>query len=60
MLRYSSKLTNYADLLPDETDDQIFRIVVLPADFAAKKSVDINDYNSIIKSSELQLTIPEQ
>ncbi|MEZ5107222.1 MAG: hypothetical protein R2757_22140 [Draconibacterium sp.] len=49
---------NYADLLPEETDDQIFRIVVLPADFAAKKSVDINDYNSIIKSSELQLTIP--
>jgi len=49
---------NYADLLPGETDDQIFRIVVLPADFAAKKSVDISDYNSIIKSSDLQLTVP--
>ncbi len=41
-------------LLPDETDNQVFRIVVLPADFAAKKSIDIYDYNSIIKVSGIK------
>lgn len=45
-------------LLPAETDNQIFRIVVLPADFVAKKSVDIFDYNSIIKAPELKLNSP--
>jgi len=48
---------DYADLLPGETDNQVFRIVVLPADFAAKASVDISDYNSIIKSPELKLNL---
>ena len=42
------------DWLPAETDNQIFRIAVLPADFAAKKSVDISDYNSILKSPNIQ------
>lgn len=42
------------DWLPAETDNQIFRIVVFPADFAAKKSVDISDYNSILKSPNIQ------
>lgn len=46
---------DYGSLLPGETNDQIFRIVVLPADFTAKKSVDIYDYNSIIKAPELKL-----
>jgi len=44
-------------LLPAETDNQIFRVVVLPADFAAKKEVDINDFNSVIGNPELQLSI---
>ena len=43
------------DLLPAETDEQIFRIAVLPADFTAKKSVDVNDFNSILNSPQLQL-----
>jgi len=43
------------DWLSAETDNQIFRIAVLPADFAAKKTVDINDFNSIINSPELKL-----
>jgi hypothetical protein len=47
------------DWLPGETDDQIFRIVVLPADFAAQKSVDIYDFNSILKSPELKLNTIE-
>ncbi len=43
------------DWLPTETDNQIFRIAVLPADFAVKKSVDINDFNSILNSPALKL-----
>ena len=34
------------ELLPAETDNQIFRIAILPIDFVAQKSVDINDFNS--------------
>ncbi len=48
---------DYNDLLPGETDNQIFRIVVLPADFLAKKSVDINDINTVIRNPELHLNI---
>ncbi len=39
--------TDFNNLLPGETDNQVFRIAVLPADFIAKKSIDINDYNAI-------------
>lgn len=41
--------------LPGETLEQIFRIAVLPADFTALKSVDINDFEAISKSPQLQL-----
>ncbi len=44
------------DLDPVDTDNQIFRIAVIPADFAAKKSVDLNDFNSILGAPELKLT----
>ncbi len=43
------------DWLSAETDNQFFRIVVLPAAFAAKKSVDINDFNTILNSPELKI-----
>ncbi len=43
------------DLLPAETLDQIFRVAVLPADFVARKEVDVNDFNSIIDNPELHL-----
>lgn len=42
-------------LLPSETDNQVFRITVLPADFTSKKSVDVNDFNTILNSPELKL-----
>ncbi len=45
------------DLHEDETDNQVFRIAVLPADFMANKSFDENDFNSILKSPELKLDI---
>ncbi len=39
------------NLLPSGyTDDQIFRIVVLPADWYNNKSVDLNDYNAVMKA----------
>ena len=47
------------DWLPDETDNQVFRIAVLPADFMAKKSFDESDFNSILKAPELKLNTIE-
>lgn len=43
------------ELLPAETDNQVFRIAVLPADFAALKSVDVSDFNSILKAPDIEL-----
>lgn len=43
------------ELLSAETDNQIFRVAVLPADFAALKSVDVSDFNSIIKAPNIEL-----
>ena len=37
-------------LLPAEALDQVFRIVVLPSNFAAEKLRDIEDYNLMMKS----------
>lgn len=49
---------DYADLLPAETDNQVFRIAVLPADFlATKKSVEINDLNVLMNSPELKFKV---
>ena len=44
-------LTGNVDVFfEEETDDQIFRIAVLPADFVAKKSLDIYNYDEVIES----------
>lgn len=45
--------TNFDELLPEEALDQVFRIVVLPADFAAKKGLEIDDYNLMMKSLDI-------
>jgi hypothetical protein len=47
--------TDFNNLLPAETDNQVFRIAVLPADFIAKKSIDINDFNSLITLPSIEL-----
>jgi hypothetical protein len=52
--------TDFNNLLPAETDNQVFRIAVLPADFIAKKSVDINDFNSLITLPGLNLNTIER
>ncbi len=41
---------DFDSLLPVEALDQVFRIVVLPADFAANKVADIEDFNLMMKS----------
>ena len=49
---------DYDDLLPAETQDQVFRIAVMPADFiASKKSTEINDLSLLMKSSELKFNV---
>ena len=47
--------TDFNKLLAAETQDQIFRIAVLPAEFAKLKSVNLNNLNSIIESPSLKL-----
>ena len=37
-------------LLPAESDDQVFRIVVLPADYAISSTLDATDYDQMMKS----------
>ncbi len=41
---------DFTTLLPAETKDQVFRIVVLPADYAINKSIDLTDYSLLMKS----------
>jgi hypothetical protein len=41
---------DFNTLLPAEALGQVFRIVVLPADYAKNTSLDINDYNAMMKS----------
>jgi hypothetical protein len=49
---------DYADLLPAETQDQVFRIAVLPADFvASKKSGELMDFSNVINAPELKLSM---
>ena len=46
---------DFSTLLPAETDNQVFRIVVLPADFISQKSADISDFNSLLKTPNLEI-----
>lgn len=41
---------DFNTLLPAESQDQVFRIVVLPADFLAQNNVDTSEYNLLMKS----------
>jgi hypothetical protein len=45
---------DFNTLLPAETDDQVFRIVVFPADFITQKSLDVSDYNMMMKSLDVK------
>lgn len=53
--------TDFNKLLPAETNDQVFRIAVMPADFiASKKSVEISDLSILMNSPELQFNVIEK
>lgn len=45
------------ELLPEETQNQIFRIAILPIDFVAQKSVDVTDFNSLMAMPQLEMNI---
>jgi RNAse (barnase) inhibitor barstar len=48
----------FSDLLPAETQDQVFRIAVVPADFiASKKAAEISDLNVLMNSSALKFNV---
>jgi hypothetical protein len=47
---------DFNDLLPADTDDQVFRIAVMPAAFVQSKSVDIFDMNSVMKSANISIS----
>ena len=40
-------------LLPAETDNQVFRIAVLPAELAKDKSIDVTDLNAIMNKMKI-------
>lgn len=40
--------TNFNNLLPAETEGQIFRISILPADLLKTRTVDYEDYNAVM------------
>jgi len=44
---------DFTTLLPAEWENQVFRIVVMPADFATDLSLDLTDYNLVMKSINL-------
>lgn len=47
---------NFNNLAPGDLDNQIFRIVILPVDFATNPLLDITDYNSVMNLSGLNAT----
>jgi len=48
----------YDELLPSETNNQVFRIAVLPADFvASKKSVELIDLDLLLNSPDLKYNV---
>lgn len=49
-----------AYLYEDEWKNQVFRIAVLPAEFAHKEGVDIMEFGSILKSPEISLKMMDK
>jgi hypothetical protein len=49
-----------SELLPGETDNQVFRIAVVPSKFAQLKSVDVNDINTILEYPNIDLNLHDK
>jgi len=43
------------ELQTAETDNQIFRVAILPAEIASRKDINISNFNSIINAPNIQL-----
>ncbi|MEG9328209.1 collagen-like protein [Salinimicrobium catena] len=43
-----------ATLGPEFTDDQVFRIAILPADFAQDTGVDVSNYEAVMSALDIQ------
>lgn len=52
--------TDFNNLLPAESENQIFRIAVLPASFAKNNNIDVTDFNAVMKSLNLNLNSIEK
>lgn len=44
---------DFNTLLPAEWQDQVFRIAVLPADYAKNKNIDLTDFSGVMKSMKI-------
>lgn len=51
---YIEGTINPAILVPGDLKDQIFRIAVIPADLAINKTIDLNNYNAVMKNLNLK------
>jgi hypothetical protein len=45
--------TDFNNLLPAEWQDQVFRIAVLPADYAMNKNLDVSDFGSVMQALKI-------
>jgi len=45
---------DFSTLLPAEANDQVFRIVIMPADFANDHNIDVSDYSRVMKSLKIK------
>jgi hypothetical protein len=41
---------DFNTLLPAEWQDQVFRIAVLPADYAMNENLDVSDFGSVMQA----------
>ena len=44
---------NFNNLLPTEWQDQVFRIAVLPADYAMNNNLDVSDFGSVMQALKI-------
>lgn len=52
--------TDFNNLLPAESENQIFRVAVVPAALAKNKNIDVTDFNAVMKSMNLNLNSIEK
>ncbi|WP_423130393.1 hypothetical protein [Gaoshiqia sp. Z1-71] len=51
---------DYSLLLPSETNNQVFRIAVLPAAYASNKAIDLTNLDAVMKSLKIDSSSVEK